>query len=81
MFSATSIRVNGRLDIFVPPAQAKFEDVPKRPYSVLPMCFFAFSVAPAEVADTDLINAKIALAGNFGAHFHFDSKIIRSQTQ
>jgi len=61
--------------------EAKFENIPKRLYSVLPACLFAFGVGSTEVADAELINTKIALPGNLGADLHFDPEIIRRQAQ
>jgi hypothetical protein len=57
--------------------ETKFENVPKRLDSVLPIYFLAFGVGSSEITDTKLINAKIALASYLGAHFHFDTKIVR----
>jgi hypothetical protein len=64
-----------------PSPEAKFENVPEGLHPVLPTNLLSFGIGPSKVANAKLINAKVALAGDLGAHLYFDPEIIRSQPQ
>ena len=80
-FRQCSITAVATTGLYLRSSEAKFENIPKRLHTILPVCLFPFSVGPPEVTDAKLINAKTTLPRNLRANLDFDSEIIRSQSQ